>query len=206
MSESGKMVRVVPKRNKKIGLMFLLGPFVSIIVILVVYAIMQFALSTSTDASSMSLVVGRIVNVSLALLGILAVIGIVIGIPIGIIYLNKRVLVDGAKFDDRSGNKSLSTVPKEIEGWNWGAAGLTWIWGLSHSVWISLLTFIPGVNLIMIIVLGMKGNEWAWKAQKWESVEEFKHIQKRWMPWGVAFFVLEVLGLILNTVQWYTSV
>ena len=51
-------------------------------------------------------------------------------------------------------------VPEEIKGWNWGAFWLTWIWGIAHNVWISLLVFC--LWPIWMIVLGIKGNEWAW--------------------------------------------
>ncbi len=30
----------------------------------------------------------------------------------------------------------------------------------------------------MMIILGLKGNEWAWKNRKWESVEQFKATHK----------------------------
>jgi len=81
-------------------------------------------------------------------------------------------------------------VPKEIQRWNWGAFFLTWIWGIGNNVWIALLSFIPGVGFIMAIVLGIKGSEWAWKAKKYNSVEEFKNVQKKWSIWGLILFIL----------------
>ncbi|PIQ67350.1 ribonuclease G [Candidatus Uhrbacteria bacterium CG_4_10_14_0_2_um_filter_41_7] len=100
------------------------------------------------------------------------------------------------KYDERSGKGEASIIPNEIKGWNWGAAGLTWIWGVPHGVWISLLVLIPFVNIIMWIFLGLKGNEWAWKKQQWESVEKFISYQNKWKPWGIAFFILGILGLL----------
>tara|TARA_Y100000310_G_scaffold260903_1_gene270042 strand:+ start:11206 stop:11379 length:174 start_codon:yes stop_codon:yes gene_type:complete len=50
----------------------------------------------------------------------------------------------------------------------------------------------------MVIVLGIKGNEWAWRAQKWESVEKFQTSQNKWKPWGIVFFVLILLSIISN--------
>jgi hypothetical protein len=142
------------------------------------------------------LVVAQIINVILGLLGVVCVVGIIIGIPMGILFIGKKELVDGAKYDERSGKKEASVVPDEIKGWNWGAAGLTWVWGVYHGVFISLLAFIPLVNIIMFIVLGMKGSEWAWKARKWESVEIFVSSQKKWKPFGILFFVLMMLRII----------
>lgn len=82
-------------------------------------------------------------------------------------------------------------------GWNWGAFFLNWIWGISHNTYIALLCFVPFVNLIMIFVLGAKGNEWAWQNRQWESVEQFKKVQKAWAVWGFIIFLISiVLGII----------
>ena len=34
------------------------------------------------------------------------------------------------------------------------------------------------LGFIMVIVLGFKGNEWAWKNNNWTSVERFKRVQR----------------------------
>lgn len=194
---SGQPVYVVSKRNKKIGLFLLIGPFVGLIAVLMIYAIVAFIINSAAGAGAESpSIAANIINVVLGFLGIICVIGILVGIPLGIIYLNKKELAEGAKYDERSGKKEASVVPEEIKGWNWGAAGLTWIWGVYHGVWISLLAFIPIVNIIMVIVLGIKGSEWAWRARPWESVERFVSSQKKWKPWGIVFFALMILGLI----------
>jgi hypothetical protein len=187
---------VVPKRNKKIGLILIIGPIVGLISVLVSYSVIAFVLRSGGSGSETSLVVAQIINVILGLLGVVCVVGIIIGIPMGILFIGKKELVDGAKYDERSGKKEASVVPDEIKGWNWGAAGLTWVWGVYHGVFISLLAFIPLVNIIMFIVLGMKGSEWAWKARKWESVEIFVSSQKKWKPFGILFFVLMMLRII----------
>ena len=58
----------------------------------------------------------------------------------------------------------------------------------------------------MPIVLGFKGNEWAWKNKKWESIDHFKSIQKRWSRWGVSLFiVLFVCSLVLFEFAFYTG-
>ncbi len=79
-------------------------------------------------------------------------------------------------------------VPEEIKGWNWGAFWLSWIWGIAHNVWIALLALCLG--LIWSIVLGIKGNEWAWQHRRFDSVEQFKQTQAVWAKWGwILFFV-----------------
>ncbi len=62
--------------------------------------------------------------------------------------------------------------------------------------------FIPVIGWPIAIVLGFKGNEWAWKNKKWESVEEFKRIQKLWAKWafisvGIFITVFALLFMIV---------
>jgi len=85
---------------------------------------------------------------------------------------------------------------KKLKGWNWGAFLLTWIWGVGNKVWVALLAIIPGVNIIMAVVLGMKGNDWAWQKNRYLSPEEFRNNQKMWAKWGVVAVVLGVTGSI----------
>lgn len=104
-----------------------------------------------------------------------------------------------------SGQGVSVSVPAEIQGWNWGAFLLTWIWGIGNQVWIALLALIPVplVSLAVMIILGMKGNEWAWQYKKWDSVDHFRRIQHTWMVWGIISLiapVVLVIGLILITV------
>ena len=93
-------------------------------------------------------------------------------------------------------------VPEEIKEWNWGAFLLTWIWGIGNKVWLSLIALapVPFLNLGIGVLLGIKGNEWAWQCKKWDSVEHFRHRQRIWMYWGIAAFIAPfvfILGWIL---------
>jgi len=97
--------------------------------------------------------------------------------------------------ENTSGQGSLAVLSREIQGWNWGAFLLSWIWGIGNSVWIALLALIPYVGFVMAIVLGVKGNEWAWRYKKWDSIEHFKRTQSTWTKWGVG---LAVAGIILS--------
>ncbi|WP_250122968.1 hypothetical protein [Chroococcidiopsis sp. CCMEE 29] len=76
-------------------------------------------------------------------------------------------------------------VPDEIKGWNWGAFLLPSLWLFPNRVWIGLLAWTPYVGWIMSFVLGVKGNEWAWKSRKWSSGSAFKAHQRAWTIWGL---------------------
>ncbi len=53
-----------------------------------------------------------------------------------------------------------------------------------------MLALIPYVGLIMAIVLGVKGREWAWKNKRWDSVEHFNRVQRLWSIWGAILLLV----------------
>jgi len=113
----------------------------------------------------------------------------------------------GTVIENTSGQGNLAVIPPEIRGWNWGAFFLGIIWGIGNNVWIALLELIPFVGWVMIIVLGIKGNEWAWRNKRWNSVEHFKKTQRTWAKWGLAVFVVAFLvGLIIGVAEEFSTV
>lgn len=106
----------------------------------------------------------------------------------------------GDPANNTSGQGEKSVIPPEIQKWNWGAFFLSWIWGIGNQVWISFLTWIPFVGLIMIFVLGAKGNEWAWRAKRWESVEQFLEVQRKWSKWGFIIFIIISAFILLSII------
>jgi hypothetical protein len=85
-------------------------------------------------------------------------------------------------------------VPTEIDRWNWGAFLLNWIWGVGNNTFIALLTFVPFLGLIMPFVLGAKGSAWAWRNGRWDSIEQFKRVQRLWAIWGLIIWIV-MIGL-----------
>lgn len=53
--------------------------------------------------------------------------------------------------------------------------------------------------LPLAITLGFFGNELAWKNRKWESIEQFKAVQRAWAGWGLGLLVVFfVIGFIIG--------
>jgi hypothetical protein len=104
--------------------------------------------------------------------------------------------------ENTSGQGETAEVPQEIIQWNWGAVFLNWIWGIRNKTYIAFLCMIPIVGFIMMIVLGMKGNEWAWQNKRWDSIEQFLKEQRTWSKWGLRIaallLVLGILGFIMT--------
>jgi len=61
------------------------------------------------------------------------------------------------------------------------------IWGIGNNTYRAFWVCFPFANIFMIILLGLKGNEWAWRHRRWESVEHFKKIQRKWTKAGLIF-------------------
>lgn len=100
-------------------------------------------------------------------------------------------------------------VPDEIQGWNWGAFFVPGVWCISNQVWIGLASwadfsivttvFTFGMTWpVMAILLGIKGNEWAWKSRRWRSVKEFKRHQRLWAVMG--FFIFLILLILITLI------
>ena len=92
-------------------------------------------------------------------------------------------------------------VPLEIKGWNMGAFMHNILWGIANGVYEalwSLVVIIPFVGWFAAIGiwiwLGLKGNELAWKKQKWDTVEDFKRCQGTWNRAGW-FTLIVTVGL-----------
>lgn len=88
-------------------------------------------------------------------------------------------------------------IPEGVKGWSWGAFLLNWIWAIGNRTWIGLLALIPYVNIIIAVILGIKGREWAWKNKQWKSVEHFNAVQRKWSIWGgIVAGAVVLLGMI----------
>jgi len=103
----------------------------------------------------------------------------------------------GGKLENTSGQGKSAVVPPEVDRWNWGAFLLNWIWGIGNNTFIALLMFVPFANFVMPFVLGVKGSSWAWRNKRWDSIEHFKRVQRKWTVWsfiGVALFIALLVG------------
>lgn len=100
--------------------------------------------------------------------------------------------------ENTSGQGAAAVIPPELDRWNWGAFLLNWIWGIGNNSYIALLMFVPGVNFVMLFVLGFKGSKWAWRNKRWQDVDHFKRVQRNWAIAGV-IAIIAVIGLGVAT-------
>lgn len=103
-----------------------------------------------------------------------------------------------------SGQGDQSSLPDELRGLNWGGLLLNFVWGLAMKIPLTWLHLIPIVGWVMPLVMWTRGNEWAWKHRRWESVDQFKKVQEKWMIAGVIFTVISII-LSIALVSWVES-
>ena len=118
---------------------------------------------------------------------------------------------DAAVGANDSGTRTAQT-PAALRGFNWGALLLGPIWGLgnaalpaiaigiaggvvsyvtrSNNIWLSLT-----VTVAANVYIGLRANEWAWKARRWQSVEQFKRVQMGWLLWGIVLVIVLSIAL-----------
>ena len=91
-------------------------------------------------------------------------------------------------------------VPEEIKRFNWGALLLSGFWCVRHGLWGSLVClFIPIFGFfIMPMVLGFKGNKWAWEKNHYESTQQFLKQQRRWCIAGFLAWVMVPIILAIT--------
>jgi hypothetical protein len=97
--------------------------------------------------------------------------------------------------DNTSGQGSGAAVPNEVKGLSWGGFWWTFIWGIFNRVWFSFLIFIPVVGFLVGLILLFKGRQWAWENKRWDSVEHFNTVQRRW---GLAGLL--IVGVVIVAV------
>lgn len=110
------------------------------------------------------------------------------------VYYNKIAIKKEDINDDDNENFSgrglLAIIPYEIEagGWNWGGLLLGWLWALGNKLPWSITIISIFFPFIMNIVLGLKGNKWAWQYKRWLNVEHFFYVQRKWKVWGFIYW------------------
>lgn len=124
---------------------------------------------------------------------------------------NKSEVDEG---ENTSGTRS-ARLPPSARGWNTAAFLIGPIWGPANGVWLgvvglvflvmpeSVLSIMPKLLLYLGYgaFLGYRGNELAWRARRWTSLEQFKRVQQQWMLLAlvVNIALLFAIPILLNS-------
>ncbi len=104
-------------------------------------------------------------------------------------------------------------LPQSLKSFNWAAFLLGPVWGLGNGVPLAILIGVAGLAVLLLtrsalwagglsfiaaeILIGFKANEWAWRARRWHSMEQFKRVQQAWLLWAVVITVIVSIVLAL---------
>lgn len=161
-------------KNKKIGLALLLSPICALVVILIVYAMVSFVISagstpetgmlntgsvTGLVQQSRGAAIASIINVVLSLLGVISVLGMIICVPLGIIFLARKEPSEVASA--LVGSQYQGLTPEQltyISGWSWGAFFGSMVWALGNKLYLWALPSISNLA-ISLIVFGLTFTE-----------------------------------------------
>lgn len=102
-----------------------------------------------------------------------------------------------SSWQNDSGTGAGAVLPDELKGWSWGAFLGYYLWCMSHRIWWGFLCFLPYLSFVFWIVMGVKGNEWAWKYRRWENIEQFRKTQTAWIWGGIGAFVSTALFTVI---------
>lgn len=191
-------------KNKKKGLLWLLGPFALLFATLSVYAVSTFALqqlgikagtagsidpisvnslsgNSQVSDQNISGTVGKLVRLVLGLIGVIAVVGMTIGIPLGIYYLTRHdQKINILELQKNTVYSNLS--PEQIyyiQDYSWSAFFGVFIWSLANKMWLwSFLALVPFVNIYTSFKLAAQGRAFAWEKGGWKNFDQFKKRQK----------------------------
>ncbi|MDR1115684.1 MAG: FHA domain-containing protein [Tannerella sp.] len=108
------------------------------------------------------------------------------------------------------GDDAGTNIERELNSWNWGAFFFGWLWGIFNGVYWPLVVLIPYIGwiamLIINIVLGIKGNVWAWKGRYWKDFNHFKRVQKSWSMWALYIFIISIVLSIFFTILFFSVI
>ena len=151
-------------KNKVIGLFLVIGPICMLIFILIAYAIATFISSAIITANEVNVnaapglagealpnTVMNVINVALGLLGVIAVLGIIVGVPLGIYFLAKK---EGPEVMARlKARPEFANLPDDqllyIRKVSWGAFFGCGIWALGNKLYLWALPY------IILLVIGI---------------------------------------------------
>lgn len=190
-------------KNKKIGLIALIGPIAVLLLISVAYAVTNYILSQLPINSSIDVIgsdprqtTAMVVRVALGFFGMLAIIALIPGMVVGIVYLRKKDdPVTELKYQPRFAGLTDEQI-NYISGWSWSAFFGSFVFAIGNRLYgWALLSLIPIVSLYVWIKLSISGRRLSWEKGGWGSFEIFRKRQK---IVAIVIVILIILGLLLG--------
>lgn len=113
--------------------------------------------------------------------------------------------------DNNSGMGAKSELPPLLKGTknqvNIGAFLVPYLWCIPHRQWIGLLGLVlpfipligPWASFALCCYFRAMGNRWAWQNRRWESLDQFINVQRRWAYAGVIVLCIGITSFLFET-------
>jgi hypothetical protein len=180
------------RRQKRQGIYWLLFPLIVLPVSFTLWSILTFSAMVLSDVDGFGFAWMGAAGSIMSILSLLSFIGFVIAL----VKFGKHPEVKSGEYDERS-YRLEAQIPDEVRGWSWAGFSLPFIYGNYHRVFLAAwLSVIPFVNIIIMILMGIKGKEWAWRNNPYLSPEDFHQAQRPWQVVGVIFTIFIAVGVL----------
>lgn|GEM_PF-969423 len=95
--------------------------------------------------------------------------------------------------DSGFGRNDERGVPQELQGFSWAAFLWGGVWAAAYRVWIGLFAFVPIFGLIMNVILGVRGAQWAYRKGSIPDLARYRSAQRTWV---IVWAALSVFAII----------
>lgn len=180
---------------KKIGAFMVAGPIVGIVAVLILYALTTFVFSTFGGGNG-----GQIVMIFFSFLGLVTLVSLAIGIPLGIPFFVRR---DADNFAQDLAYARVNPIYKGLTDqqivyildWSWAAFFGSFLWPIGEKLYLwavlSLLSNVfPLAPFVIACMMGREGRKMAWE-KGWPSFQDFRQRQSV-MAWVVGICVVAI--------------
>jgi len=185
-------------RNKTLGVILIFGPLVLLPLTMGSYIIESFALVNGSNAFVTGF--GWLTTLITVCLNLAA---IVVGLSLGIYFLNKKESNIITSLRKNPAYKNLSDEQiNYIASWSWAAFINPFVWALGNKMWYAAIgCLIPIYNIFVWLRLAMEGRQLAWEKVGWSGFESFKKHQKT-MFWIALVVLVLILGSYVLAVKY----
>lgn len=84
--------------------------------------------------------------------------------------------------------------------WNWGAFMMSILFGFGNKAYLTLLCFVPFLNMVWIFISGFKGEEWSWNSGCYDEQKSFRAAMDSWNRAGFVSFIIALIAIVFSII------
>ncbi|HBL39064.1 TPA: hypothetical protein DDZ10_00075 [Candidatus Uhrbacteria bacterium] len=189
--------------KRQIGILWMSIPFLTLAIVLLLFSLTGGVLTFFIQNTTGSTGAFQGFGIILGILGVLAIIGMIIGIPVGLYFFSRIEPHEVSNLVRHAAYEHLTHEQVEyIAKWSWSAFFMRWIWTLCNRgvrFW-TLGFFAPIVQQYFWVKIAMHGRRMTWESGRWQSFKEFRKRQRilAWVAWVLAILSVIWVSVLLS--------